>query len=326
MFIQLTSAFRKQRAYFTGALLISIAVIFLTGCQFEPQDYREQLLTEIAIEHGNHISDRLRPMSFLTTRDQDADLLLLQSVLITGEPPRQNITDQQTWRAIVANEFPDWKSPMDENRWQLEIRTLGQAGTTVGVLYQTILPAQPPWDTISRALDYAQSITGQPLPARYGNAILIVYGAPVTAQAQASNRSSHIAIRNAYRNQPEASAWILAHEISHFWWRNNAPYIDEGMSELIAYLANQGRQRPAATATPCDEEFLNIWIDRVSTMCDYDLGGDMFFSLMQHDAGSFRKSAGHLYRVTPDAGPHQLVRTFRSPQQRAIIKRYLPQW
>lgn len=301
-----------------------VILIIIAGCRGESEDYRERLLSEIAAEHGEYVADRVRKMAFYATADAGADLLLLQAILDTGVAPHPDVTDADTWRAVAVGDFPKWKSPRRENLWQLQVRVLGPDQTRVAVLSQRNLPAQPPWDVIASSLQYAAALADAPLPERYGNAVLIIYGGKTPAQAQAANHGSHIAIRNAYRDRTDVSGWILAHEIAHLWWRHNAPYIDEGMGELTAYLASGGRHRPAQNATPCEYDTLDPWPDRRPTICDYDLGGDLFYNLMRLDYQAFTKSVRHLYRATPGAGLPQLRQTFRTAPQQAIISRYLP--
>lgn len=303
-----------------AALLITV----FSACQQPEPSYQERLLTEIAIRHGRSVSESLRQMPFLTTPRQGADLPLLHGVLHDGRIPKADINDAETWRAAAAADFPGWKSTLRQDLWQLEVRPLGSQQTRVGVLYQKSLPTQIPWAAIGRALDYGSSLSGSPVPESAGNAVLIVYGADVPNGSQAVSYGSHIAIRTAYRDHPQVSAWILAHEIAHLWWRSNAPYVDEGMGELIAHLANEGAKRPVIAATPCDERTIYAEAQRPSNLCDYALGGDMFYRLMRLNPNSFAEKTRKLYLTTPQADATQLSQVFRDEASRALIQRYLP--
>lgn len=309
-----------KRIFAAAAVIFSIVAAL--ACQPTAPDYRERLMSEIALRHGQHVTQSLMAMPFMQTREAGADLLLLHGVLRSGQIPMADINDQETWRAAAAHVMPRWKSVTDERLWKLEIHQLGQDGVSVGVLHQKTLPAQIPWHAIAAALDHSASLAGVPLPDHAGNSILIVYGAPVPGRSQATTYGSHIAIRNAYRNRPEAAAWILAHEVSHQWWYANAPYIDEGIAELTAYLANRGRRRPSLAATPCQKQTLQPKPDRAPVLCDYALGGDLFYDLMRQDPERFYRNLRNLHRLTPGAGLPELRRTFRGAAEHALLDGY----
>ena len=304
------------------AAAIALFAVLAPACIPEQPSYRERILSEITDRHGPRTAQRLLQMPFMETPHAGADLPLLHAVLRTGHIPMSDIHDDDTWRAAAAHVFPHWKSVTDQRLWDLETRQLGQSRVNVGVLHQKALPASIPWDAIAAALDHSAHLAGSAIPEHAGNSVLIVYGAPVRFQAQAATYGSHIAIRNAYRNRPQAAAWILAHEISHQWWYHNAPYIDEGIGELIAHLASRGRPRPALTAAPCNETSIRADPNRAPVLCDYHLGGDLFLHLMRQDPQRFRRSLSNLLHLTPGAGLTELRSAFRHPQQRAVIDRY----
>ena len=304
------------------AAAIALCAALLPACRDHSPTYRERILNEIAERHGSGLSRHVRAMPFMQTPHSGADLPLLHAVLRAGQLPMSDIEDEDTWRAAAAHLFPHWKRTTDPRLWNLETRRLGKHGVSVGVLHQKSLPAQVPWDAIAAALDRSAELAGVPIPEHAGNSVLIVYGAPVPRQSQATTYGSHIAIRSVYRNQVRAAAWILSHEISHQWWYANAPYIDEGIAELTAHLANRQRERPALTAAPCNQTTLQSGESRPPDLCDYHLGGDLFLDLMRHDPQRFKTSLSNLLRLTPGASLSELKQAFRHAEQRAIIDRY----
>lgn len=311
-----------SRLRFTGiATLLLLLLPGTLSCQRSPE-YRELLLTAINKQHGPHLTQRLLDMPFLHSPDQGADLPLLHAILHSGCLPGYGpITDAQTWRLASHQDCDSPETPAHDPLRHVAIRHFGHH--TVGVVYRRDLNTTIPWHTIGRALHYGAILSGKPLPRFTGNTIVIVYGGPVPGPSQAVIRHSHIALRNAYANAPDAAGWILAHEIAHYWWQKPAPYINEGMAELIARLSHPGLAQPAATQTTCTQTQVDPTVNRHPTPCDYRLGGDLFYRLYQADPADFTARARQLAQArNPDV--NDLRRIFRDDRYQAALTQFLP--
>ena len=250
----------------------------------------------------------IRNAPFMLTPEQGADLAALKSILSTirkQEPipiPWQQIDDDATWRLAPHHEFRSRLGEayaarlLNPYQWHLEVRET--AGIRVGVLHADGIAADVPWNTIGRAIETNRLMTQTDLPAQDGGAIVIVYGGPLTSIAQASSHDTHINIRSGYGKDFETAAWILAHEITHRWWVGNAPYIDEGIAELVAAIATAG-PRPPNASVPCNRTILNQKFRRQTELCDYQLGGLLMNELFRASGPEkFQAAISQLYLLS----------------------------
>ena len=311
-------------------------VILLAGldCSNDPQQLRSQpaeLLARIR-ETAPSAARSVKQAPFMRTPRQGADVPALRSILETvsrqfpAPPVGPDTGDRETWRLAPYHQFRARYGAAAANRllspyqWQLETRRL--AGARVGVLWPRGIDPHIPWTAIDRALAVNRRIAGTELPPQNGGAVVIVYGAPLHPRAQAESLPTHIAVRSGYGQDPETAAWILAHEVTHRWWSGNAPYVDEGMGELVAAIAT-GQSRPRNARTPCPARTIDTRSNRSPTYCDYQLGG-LLMNRLRQAAGPerFRAATSELLAQASDGRPvtlQQLKQAFPQPEAQAII-------
>lgn len=103
----------------------------------------------------------------------------------------------------------------------------------------------------------------------------------------------------------EYAGHLMAHEVAHFYWRNNPNWLDEGLAELLAAISENGRTGAAVTIdyTYCpagDNIALLERLDAAGVIydyrCNYALGGQFFLEIYDTlgDA-AFREGLRNLY-------------------------------
>ena len=270
----------------------------------------------------------------MLTPEQGADLAALKSILSTiknKEPvpiPWKQIDDDATWRLAPYNEF---KSRLGDHhaarllnpyQWHLEVRET--AGIQVGALSAEGITADVPWNAIGRSIETNRLITRHDLPAQDGGAIVIVYGGPLIFIAQANSHDTHINIRSSYGKDSETAAWILAHEITHRWWTGNAPYIDEGIAELVAAIAT-AKPRPPNASVPCKRTVIDQRAKRRVELCDYQLGGLLMNDLFRTSGPEkFQDAMSKLYLLSGEGEAitlQHLKQAFPNRRSQSAIQR-----
>ena len=205
-------------------------------------------------------------------------------------------------------------------RLEERVIDLPQSGpTTLAIL--RLGPGNPgSMDLLAAAVRFAADYMGAALPRRY---IALLFAAAVPDYSAGANFGTHIAVRPEY-DRPAAggvltegglsldSGRALAHEVAHYYWAGNAPWLDEGAAELLAALftADQGGGNPQPNYYPCagaaglrDLAAADYALGEPGDQCPYALGERLFLDLYRAlGAADFRDGFRRLYRELSTEG------------------------
>lgn len=175
-------------------------------------------------------------------------------------------------------------------------------------------------DLLAAAVRFAAAYLGKPLPRRY---IALLFAAAVPDYSEGVNFGTHIAVRPEY-DRPAAggalaegglaqnSGRALAHEVAHYYWADNAPWLDEGAAELLAalFVASRWGDNPQPNHYPCagaaglrDLAAADYAWGAAGDQCPYALGERLFLDLYRAlGAADFRDGFRRLYREISAGG------------------------
>ena len=161
---------------------------------------------------------------------------------------------------------------------------------------------QSTMDALDRAARDVEFFMSVPLPTR---SVTILFADAAIPGYDATNMGAAIVIGSESGDMLWAT---IAHEIAHYYWNGNRPWIDEGMAELIeSYHRHRVTGRPMSpSAYPCahldnikqlENEGDGIaTTNRPSFVCNYSLGHSLFHQLHQRMGDvPFRTAAQRLY-------------------------------
>lgn len=204
-------------------------------------------------------------------------------------------------------------------RVAVEERTIDQPGA--GPLTLVILRLGPgaaghpgSMDLLETAVRFVSDYMGEPLPVRY---VALLFAEAVPDYSAGANFGTHIAVRPQYdspaadypaRNRGRA----IAHEVAHYYWADNAPWLDEGAAEALAALfaAAHGGGNPRPNHYPCagvsgikDLAAADYARGAAGGQCPYALGERLFLDLRRAlGADSFRRGFRRLYQELAAGG------------------------
>ena len=163
-------------------------------------------------------------------------------------------------------------------------------------------------DLLAAAVRFIADYMGEPFPVRY---VALLFAEAVPDYSAGANFGTHIAVRPQYdspaadypaRNRGRA----MAHEVAHYYWAGNAPWLDEGAAELLAALfaASHWGGNPRPNHYPCasvsgirDLAAADYALDAAGGQCPYALGERLFLDLRRAlGAADFRIGFRRLYR------------------------------
>lgn len=175
-------------------------------------------------------------------------------------------------------------------------------------------------DLLAAAVRFAADYIGEPLPRRY---VALLFAAAVPDYSAGANFGTHIAVRPEYDNPAAGGALAegglspdsgraLAHEVAHYYWADNAPWLDEGAAELLAALFVESRwgDNPQPNHYPCagaagirDLAAADYAWGAAGDPCHYALGERLFLDLRRAlGAADFREGFRRLYREISAGG------------------------
>ena len=199
---------------------------------------------------------------------------------------------------------------LDPNRITVESRVvnLPLSGPAPLSIIRTRPGAARSMDLLETALMNSEAFMGAPFPEP---SVTLLFDLAVAGSAAGTNFGTHMAIRPKFdvddgSHEAETAGHIIAHEVAHYYWSNNADWIDEGSAELIASASENARAgRPLdATNYPCPYardiaaiEALGAAPESEAYLCNYSLGERMLLDMYQRlgDA-AFRQGFRDLYR------------------------------
>ena len=164
-------------------------------------------------------------------------------------------------------------------------------------------------DLLAAAVRFVADYMGEPFPVRY---VALLFAEAVPDYSAGANFGTHIAVRPQY-DSPAAdyparnSGRAIAHEVAHYYWADNAPWLDEGAAELLAALfaASHWGGNPMPNHYPCasvsgirDLAAADYALDAAGGQCPYALGERLFLDLRRAlGAADFQRGFRRLYRA-----------------------------
>ncbi len=181
---------------------------------------------------------------------------------------------------------------LDPSNVLLEQRNirLPLSGEVVLAVIRTRPGAARSIDLLEHSVRSAEALMGAPLPTRY---VGLLYEEAVAGSSAGTNFGTHIAIVPRYDvddGSQEASfaGHSIAHEVAHYYWRDNADWVDEGAADIMASIVDNARtgrpvgitNRPCAYAGSIAElEALELSRSEAEFTCNYSLGERLFVDL-----------------------------------------------
>ena len=236
---------------------------------------------------------------------------------VVSHPTFSNgITDE--WAPIVATlynvseEAPAYIDILlDPSRVTQEWRTvtLPHSGAVDLVIIRTGPGAQRSMDLLENAVRSVEDFMSEPLPANY---VGLLFGNTVFGYSDGTNYATHIAVLPEYDvddggKNAEFAGHLIAHEVAHYYWYRGRDWVDEGVSDLMASIAEHARAgKPlAVTNSPCEYTDNIAELERLTALgnddvfeCNYSLGEGFFLDLY-HTLGdqAFREGLLRLHRI-----------------------------
>ena len=154
------------------------------------------------------------------------------------------IAEQAAAVAELGAKADDKPGSLDPDRVMVEQRTitLPLTGEVLLTISRTRLGAARSMDLLEHSVRTIESLMGTPFPTKY---VGVLYDDYVLGFAGV-NFGTHVAILRKYdvsEGDPhsEISGLIIAHEVAHYYWSSNLPWIDEGLSQAMVRLVEHVR-------------------------------------------------------------------------------------
>ena len=211
---------------------------------------------------------------------------------------------------------------LDSSRVTLERRTitLPLAGDVGLFIIRTGSGVARSMQLLEHSVRSAEEIMGAPLPTNF---VGLLYADAVPGYAAGTNFGTHIAILLKFdvdedSREAERVGTTIAHEVAHYYWRNNEDWVDEGAAELMASVIDGVRSgRPiAVTNPPCGHaaslaelESLDALRGNAEFGCNYSLGERLFVDLYRtlgHE--KFQRGFRTLFQVSEIEDEDERVR------------------
>ena len=287
--------------------------------------------------------DTLLDMPFLQSIDTGDDLAIqsLRDVarkdkillkVILGDPNlRSGITDE--WTPIIATlwgaqEHNPSLIPMLLNPEQVFIESrnveLPHTGTVELHIVRLESSGNPKtMNILEEAVKNVEFFMSLPLPVQM---VSVLFADSVTPSYTGNNFGSGITVLPKNEIDAEQLPGIFAHEVAHYYWRDNRNWIDEGMAEMIKGYHKWQTKETTMTASryPCPHfsnieqlERENPGTKRDAFRCNYSLGIRIFLDLwLELGDVPFREGAQRLYEQTKtgEAGVEEVRATFNRPE------------
>ena len=269
----------------------------------------EYLLYMVTSEKHHHQISSIVQMPFLKT-PEPADISALNSLnrivhddpqhldaILTHPTVANGITD--AWTPIIATLQSAARAQphliaqlLDPNQVTIESRhiELPLAGEVQIDIIRTRNTASNALDLADHAIKASEAFMITPFP---NNHVAILFAETMPHGNAGTNFNSHIAIGSEYdvddgSHEARYLPHIIAHEIAHHYWADNADWIDEGISDFITSISEYTRIGTPIEATnePCplydtikDLERSRQQRGTAAFHCNYALGERLFVEL-----------------------------------------------
>ena len=207
-------------------------------------------------------------------------------------------------------------------------------------------------DFLEHSVRTIEEFMGAPMPTTY---IALLYDDAVFPGSGGTNFGTHMAMQLAY--DVENSSWwdytafAIAHEVAHYYWRGNSDWIDEGAAEILGSISEFAQDETPIDVTnnPCAAaqtigELEAMDPDALGTRgfnCNYSLGEQIFLDLYNSlGEETFRQGFRTLYLKSlaedysddcegTDLGICHLVAAFKADvteAQAAMVDEIVARW
>ena len=206
----------------------------------------------------------------------------------------------QVWRLFTPGIVK-----VEERRIELPL-----TGTVDLAVIRTQRGAARGMDLLEHSVRQAEEVMQLPLPTRY---VAVLFTETVPCCAPAINWGTHISTLIRYdvdedHYTAEYSAMLMAHEVAHYYWRDNAFWVNEGTANLMAIWTEQARTgRPMdPMARLCPDARYLVRLDEMKSAgeefafeCHYSLSERLFLDLHRNmDEGVFFAGFRRLHRLS----------------------------
>ena len=205
-------------------------------------------------------------------------------------------------------------------------------------------------DLLAAAVRFAADYIEEPFPRRY---VALLFASAVPDYSAGANFGTHIAVRPEYDNPAAGGALAeggiaqsggraLAHEVAHYYWADNAPWLDEGAAELLAalFVASRWGDNPQPNHYPCAgaaglrdlAAAADYAWGAAGDQCPYALGERLFLDLYRAlGAADFREGFRHLYREVDGGGATGIAAVRQAfsgvdPAAKERVERIIDRW
>ncbi len=241
------------------------------------------------------------------------EILALREVL--AHPTlKDGITDE--WAPVVAlmdsvNEAaPAFLRPLlDPKRVDVERHAVTQphTGAVDLAIIRTEAGAPRSMDLLQHSVGSVERFMGTAMPTNF---VGLLFGTAVLGYAHGTNYGDYFVMLPEYDaddggDEAGYAGHLMAHEVAHYYWRGNPNWLDEGLAELLAAVAENERTGAPVTIeyTYCpagDNITLLERLDAAGVIydyrCNYALGGQFVLEIYNTlgDA-AFREGLRNLY-------------------------------
>ena len=226
------------------------------------------------------------------------EIFALREVL--AHPTLQNgITDE--WARVVAlmysvNEAaPAFLRPLlDPEQATVARRSirLPHTGAADLAIIRTDPGVSRSMDLLEHSVASVEEFIGTALPTNY---IGLLFGTAVLGYSHGTHYGDYFVMLPEYdaddgSDSAQYAGHLMAHEVAHFYWRNNPDWLDEGLAELLAAVSENERTGEAVATdyTYCPDADHIALIERLDAAgviydyrCNYALGGQFFLELYE---------------------------------------------
>ena len=244
------------------------------------------------------------------------DILALREVL--QHPTLEDgISDE--WAPVVAlldsvNEAaPAFLRPLlDPDQATVERHSimLPHTGATDLAIIRTAPGVPRSMNLLEHSVASVEKFMGTALPTNY---VGLLFGTAVLGYSHGTHYGDYFVMLPEYdlddgSDSAEYAGHLMAHEVAHFYWRNNPNWLDEGLAELLAAISENERTGAAVAIdyTYCPAGDNIALLERLDAdgviydyRCNYALGGQFFLELYNAlgDA-AFRERLRNLYLMS----------------------------
>ena len=278
------------------------------------------------------VLEALIPMPFLQASDS-TDLLALHSMewlsyagaitpLLEHAAFLDGISEDETVLVVAAGSIYD-EDPFEISRMLHPGYATVEAGSSeTGVQLSIVRTGSTPqaWtiESLAGAVEFVEQIMPDELPV--GHVVLLLSNRALGPDDVGGNYGWAIGATPDHEQakdseEGEELQMTLAHEVSHYFWRGNIDWIDEGLATTIELLyaqsiglAVQDTDRLDCSIQSLEDLSEQEVLTDEDRLCDYRLGADLFLELWANmTEAEFSQQLGELYSLTIEEQGQELI-------------------